>query len=365
MLSIDLGAVVTTLDGDNPQVLVVPHAPLPCAGQRGGEDAEQDGPAGTSASLKTARHRLPNGPFVPGQHRTLEVGLRSFVHDQTGLELGFVEQLYTFADRGRHTEPGDTGTHVVSVGYVSLARRGGDDAHGQAHGSYNSLTAPPATDASAGHWINWYRLFPWEDWRNGRPEIIDRDIVPKLQDWVQDPDRPARKGRSLSAPERLRTFFGVDGASWDGERVLERFELLYEAGLVHEALADGRDAAQRWPALPQLGQPLAFDHRRILATAMGRLRAKIKYRPVIFEVMAPDFTLFELQRAMEALLGHGVHKQNFRRLVETGGLVEPTGEIRARTGGRPAKLYRFRRDVLLERPSPGVRVNSLIGNVSV
>ena len=93
-----------------------------------------------------------------------------------------------------------------------------------------------------------------------------------------------------------------------------------------------------------------------MATAIGRVRAKIKYRPVIFELMPDDFTLFELQRTVEAILGPHLHKQNFRRLVEGAGLVETTGEVKMRTGGRPAKLYRFRREVLLERPAPGVRV---------
>ena len=98
------------------------------------------------------------------------------------------------------------------------------------------------------------------------------------------------------------------------------------------------------------------DHRRILATAMGRLRAKIKYRPVIFELMAPTFTLLQLQRAVEALSGGRLHKQNFRRLVAHEGLVEPTGHISSQTGGRPAELFRFRREVVHERPAPGVRV---------
>ena len=101
---------------------------------------------------------------------------------------------------------------------------------------------------------------------------------------------------------------------------------------------------------------MRFDHRRILATAIGRVRAKIKYRPVVFELMPDEFTLFELQKTVEAILGPHLHKQNFRRLVEGAGLVEPTGEVKMRTGGRPAKLYRFRREVLLERPAPGVRV---------
>jgi hypothetical protein len=84
----------------------------------------------------------------------------------------------------------------------------------------------------------------------------------------------------------------------------------------------------------------------------------VKHRPVVFELMPDDFTLFELQRTVEALLGPHLHKQNFRRLVESGGLVEPTGAHRLRTGGRPARLNRFRRDVLWERVAPGVRVKA-------
>ena len=99
---------------------------------------------------------------------------------------------------------------------------------------------------------------------------------------------------------------------------------------------------------------MALDHRRILATALGRLRGKIRYRPVVFELLPPTFTLLKLQRVVEALAGVRLHKQNFRRLVEKGGLVEGTGELDAATGGRPAELFRFRRDVLRERPAPGV-----------
>ena len=98
------------------------------------------------------------------------------------------------------------------------------------------------------------------------------------------------------------------------------------------------------------------DHRRILATGIARLRAKIKYRPVVFELMPESFTLLDLQRAVEALAGLRLHKQNFRRLIEQQGLVEETGKVSTETGGRPAKLMRFRREVLLERAISGARL---------
>ena len=78
----------------------------------------------------------------------------------------------------------------------------------------------------------------------------------------------------------------------------------------------------------------------ILATGLGRLRSKLKYRPVLFDLMPPTFTLSELQTAAEAVAGLSLHKQNFRRGVERTGLVEPTGRLSAATGGRPAELFR-------------------------
>ena len=99
---------------------------------------------------------------------------------------------------------------------------------------------------------------------------------------------------------------------------------------------------------------MAQDNRRILAVALGRLRGKLKYRPLVFDLLPQQFTLFRLQRTVEALSGVQLHKQNFRRLVLAGGLVEATGTQEARTGGRPAELHRFRRDVLRERVAAGI-----------
>ena len=72
--------------------------------------------------------------------------------------------------------------------------------------------------------------------------------------------------------------------------------------------------------------------------------------------MPPSFTFLQLQRTVEALAGVRLHKPNFRRLVEQQGVIEETGEVSTETGGRPARRLRFRREVLLERPAPGVRL---------
>ncbi|MEJ2124065.1 MAG: NAD regulator [Alphaproteobacteria bacterium] len=291
---------------------------------------------------KDAPATLPHGLFFPAAHRTLEIGLRAWVKEQTGLDLGYVEQLYTFGDRGRHAQHGDAARQVVSIGYLALTR-GGD-----------------LSGLKAGEWHNWYQYFPWEDWRDCRPAILTDDVQPRLGYWSRQRETAGAPVRALSRRERLGIAFGSE-RGWDEEKALDRYELMYEAGLIAEAAADGRSAAQKWPDVPSFGAPMQFDHRRILATAMSRLRAKIKYRPVIFELMPEVFTLFELQQAVEAILGSHLHKQNFRRLVASTGLVEPTGDVSTETGGRPAKAFRFRREAMLERPAPGVRVKARRG----
>ncbi|MEP5039950.1 NAD regulator, partial [Roseibium sp.] len=283
---------------------------------------------------ETALDSLPFGPFDPIRHRTFEIGLRTWVENQTALRLGYVEQLYTFGDRGRHRVTGDEGPHVVSVGYLALTR--------QTAGSESML----ARHNSA--WRSWYDYFPWEDWRAGRPGVLDRDILPALDAWAKEPPPDGEPPRALSRRERIHLAFGTGATGWDEERALERYELLYEAGLVAEARTDGRRAALERGALPALGAPMRFDHRRVLATAISRLRGKLKYRPVIFELMPEAFTLTELQTSVEAISGRHLHKQNFRRLVENADLVEPTGATSTATGGRPAALFRFRHQLMSE-----------------
>lgn len=314
-LQVELNAAIVAVENLTPMILVVPS----------GSTNPVDG--------------LPFGPFDPLAHRTMEIGLRSWVEEQTSLSLGYVEQLYTFGDRGRHARAGDTGPHIMSVGYLALARPAGDTGE--------------VLERSGARWRDWYTYFPWEDWRQGEPPLIEQVIRPKLDQWCRGDPGGKRKPQQI---DRVRLAFGQGGAPWDEERVLDRYELLYEAGLVEESRRDGRENSDRWKPFPKLGVHMRYDHRRILATAISRLRAKLKYRPVVFELMPETFTLTQLQHTVEAISGRHLHKQNFRRLVEQGRLVEPAGGVSLSTGGRPAALYRFRRDVMGERPAPGLRV---------
>lgn len=320
-VQVGLAAVITAVVDDDPRIVVV----------RSGFEIPDDRRRGDCSPLH--RDSLPGAAFRPDRFRTLQDAVRDVAEGLCGLNLRYVEQLYTFGDRFRDPHELFGGTRAIAVAYLALVR-----------------DAPLRGDATA-EWRPLYDHFPWEDWREDRPEVLDRVILPALARWVAatpDPHVAARRR------ERVGLAFGTDGETWNAESVLERYELLYEADLAEEALRD------RWlagaeppvaPADPALGRPMARDGRRVLASGIERLRGKLRYRPIVFELMPPAFTLNALQRTVEALNGQRLHKQNFRRLVVADELVEPTGEVAVRTGGRPAELYRFRRAAIHERTS--------------
>src|SRR4029453_3755103 len=124
---VELNAVLVALIDDEPQVLTLEDGAL-----------------------------LPSGPFE-SDHPTLQTGVRAWVERQTHHPLGYVEQLYTFADRYREST---MGYRIVSISYLGLTRE----------------------RAAAGQhepgWQSFYRYFPWEDWREGPPKILARAAPP-------------------------------------------------------------------------------------------------------------------------------------------------------------------------------------------
>ena len=296
-LSVSLDAVIVRMHNGEPQILAV---------------ETPEGPA------------IPSGPLDPDQDATLELALRRWITEQSGVEIGYAEQLYTFGDLDRGAGAAERGPRWLSVAYLALVR--------------------DAVAAQGAVWLDLYALFPWEDRREGPPAVVDTIIVPALETWV---------GSDVDRRDRVRVF-NATAPDWDGIRVLERYELMYEAGVVGEALRDRLQPAD--DATGGLGVMMVGDQRRIAATALGRLRGKLTYRPVVFELLPDTFTLRTLQSTVEALAGVRLHTQNFRRLVERTRLVEGTGERTTATGGRPAELFRFRREVWSERPRPGVGV---------
>ncbi|MEO1135375.1 MAG: NAD regulator [Pseudomonadota bacterium] len=323
-VAIALNAVIVVVDGDRPKVLCV-------RGEKGpGQDLA-----------------LPYGPFDPERHRTFEIGVREWVERQTSVSLGFVEQLYTFGDKGREAPAAALavggGERVVSVGYLALA--------------------PAAAEILAENalWTDWYAFFPWEDWRFGEPTILRTEITPALERWTL---RAKNKEMREARQSRVNTAFGRESFGWEEERALDRYELMYEAGLVVEAWRD-REAAGlepppgKQPDAQSLGVAMISDHRRILATAIGRLRGKLKYRPVIFGMVGPTFTLLQLQRTVEAIVGFQFHKQNFRRSTEKSGFIKTTGKMSSETGGRPAALFSVDRTGLKDRAASGLAIPRL------
>src|SRR3954454_16766031 len=233
-LSIGLSAVIVAASIHEPRVLTIRLQSRHLPAGRGVIDATE---------------ALPSGP-LEAEHRTLEIGLRTWVERQTGQRLGYVEQLYTFGDRDRLAGEAALALPALTVAYLALVREA------------STAGAPEA------EWRGWYRYFPWEDWREGRPALLAA-LEPRLEGWAaaaaSEPERRLRQ-------ERIGLGFGLYGAAWNEELVLERYELLYEAGSVAEA---ARDSGPTPPAgLPPAGMTMALDHRRIMATAIGRLRGK-------------------------------------------------------------------------------------------
>jgi len=271
---------------------------------------------------KGQRPGLPAGPLDMESDETLELAMRRCIREQTGLEVGYAEQLYTFGDLGRRRSVGPG--RPISVAYLALIEE----------------SAP----TPAARWMGAYDLLPWEDHREGTPAILTDTLLPALDQW-------ATSSPTSDAEERIQVAFGPP---WDGIRVVERYELLYQAGLVQERADDDGTSTGKATDPGPAGEALRLDHRRIVTVALSRLRGKLTYRPVVFELLPDRFTLLDLQRTVEALAGVPLHKQNFRRLVERSGLVEGTGERTSAGAGRPAELFRYRPAVIRERPRPGV-----------
>ena len=159
-------------------------------------------PDGPDAARPSSTPGLPSGPFDPATDRTFELAMRAFVTEQTGFELGYVEQLYTFGDKGRDAPLADFrearsgGGRIVSVGYLALAPGASDLAE--------------HFDAGA-RWTGWSRFFPWEDWREGRPAVIDEMIAPALLKWAKGETQSEADVRQA----RIRLLFALDGARWN------------------------------------------------------------------------------------------------------------------------------------------------------
>jgi 8-oxo-dGTP diphosphatase len=136
--------------------------------------------------------------------------------------------------------------------------------------------------------------------------------------------------------EQLYTF-GDPKRDPRGRVVTVAYYALAAPTQVLQAGTDAADAA--WFPITAL-PPLAFDHRKIVEYAHDRIRNKLDYTNVGFELLQDKFSLTELQLVHEAILGENLDKRNFRRKIIQRGIVKPTKEWQ-QTGRKPAQLYRF------------------------
>ena len=203
---VGLNAVIISVDGTTPRLLTVEGHP------------HQEG--------------LPSGHLDDAVDRTLEQGVRRLVSHETGLPVRYFEQLYTFGDRNRVP-----GGRSLAVAYLALVR-------------HQDVRGP-----SSPSWRSCYELFPWEDWREGQPAVLDTKVVPALERWLAlspPSDLPTRQ-------ERAELTFGIGHARWDPVRVLDRYELIYELRLVGEAAPEGDRPgpgwACRWPSTIAASRP--------------------------------------------------------------------------------------------------------------
>lgn len=327
---------------------------------------DADGGAASLAALVVVRGREPfagqdawPGGFLEWDEdpTTRETALRELREETAMEEPAYLEPLGSYTQNGRdprqfagHPDPDtgkwvSTGARVATNAYLML------------------LPAPAAVTADAdetagARWTSIYRYLPWEDLRGDAGRRAARSVLAAVEAWA------AREGGD-GVRERIDAAFGFGLREWNEERVAERWHLLFDAGLVAEARRD------RWGRSDGNGEgrEMAFDHRRILADALARVRGKIKYIPNALRALAGDeFTLDELQDACEAIAGRPLHRANFRRAVaitrgdrqaRTPRIVAGTGKRRPRAPGEPGvapEVFAFVPGVLSARLDPALRL---------
>jgi 8-oxo-dGTP diphosphatase len=187
--------------------------------------------------------------------------------------------------------------------------------------------------------------------------LIQRDREPYASMWAlpggfvgMDESLEAAAARELAEEtgltnvhmEQLHTFGAPDRDP--RTRVITVAYLALVHGEVVPLRAGDDARAAGWFATGSL-PPLAFDHGEILALGLSRLRHKVAHSPAECELLPDTFTLAELQRAYEIILGEGLDRRRFRHGILASGALEEAGGQRRRGGGRPARLYRYRQGV--------------------
>jgi 8-oxo-dGTP diphosphatase len=183
--------------------------------------------------------------------------------------------------------------------------------------------------------------------------LIQRDLAPFAGSWAlpggfvhvdetldQAAARELQEETGLAGIflEQLYTFGEVSRDPRERVVTVSYYALVNLAGHDVQASTDARSAA--WFSLHDL-PPLAFDHRQILDVALQRLRGKVRYQPIGFELLPEKFTLRQLQHLYEIILDRPLDKRNFRKKVQSMGIIKETSEIETDVAHRAARLFRF------------------------
>jgi 8-oxo-dGTP diphosphatase len=191
------------------------------------------------------------------------------------------------------------------------------------------------------------------DERDLQVMLVQRELAPFAGDWAL-PGGFVRVEETLDAAaarelreetglgniflEQLFTFGAVDRDPRERVVTVAYFALVNLAGHAVAASTDARSAA--WFAIND-APPLAFDHQQILDVALERVRAKVRYQPLGFELLPENFTLRQLQHLYEIILDRPLDKRNFRKKVLSMGIIKETSEIETDVAHRAARLFRF------------------------
>ena len=198
-------------------------------------------------------------------------------------------------------------------------------------------------------------IFAWHSGRSLQVLLIRRGLEPYLGHWAlpggfvnMEEDLETAARRELEEETGLRDIFMEQLYTFGSPGRDPRTRVVSVAyfALVNlpkhpvRAASDAREVG--WFPVEEL-PPLAFDHAEIVGMAIGRLRAKVRYQPIGFELLPEDFSLTQLQELYEVVLGVPLNKRNFRARILKTGVLEQSGRQES-VSHRPAKLYRFNRD---------------------
>jgi len=181
--------------------------------------------------------------------------------------------------------------------------------------------------------------------------LIERAAEPCAGAWAL-PGGLLREGESLdqAAARKLADETGVSDVfleqlfTFDSQGGRANVVVTYFAlvDVARTRLRSDLEWRPAWHPVRRLG-PLAFGNERITGYAEERLRNKLEYTNVVYSLLPARFTLTEMQRVYEAILGEVIDKRNFRRRVVGLGIVRETGETEKQGAHRPAMLYEFTR----------------------